>query len=137
MKFDDLYNRVFVNEQDEVEDTTSEVADPSDPAYDVEPMPLPETPLATDEAEPGTASSSSASSVNDYIKLTLDFTNKMQDAMGGESLQTLMKSLDYPGSGFDNVSKSMSSKILAAVKSVQDVTAELVALNIHATKNKS
>ena len=94
MKFDDLYNRVFVNEQDEVEDTTSEVADPSDPAYDVEPMPLPETPLATDETETGTASSSSASSVTDYIKLTLDFTNKMQDAMGGESLQTLMKSLD-------------------------------------------
>jgi len=135
MKFDDLYNRVFVNEQDEVA-TNTEVADPAD-FNDVEPMPLPETPLATDEAEPVAASNSSTSSVNDYIKLTLDFTNKMQDAMGGESLQTLMKSLDYPGSGFDNVSKSMSSKILAAVKAVQDVTAELVALNIHATKNKS
>jgi hypothetical protein len=137
MKFDDLYNRVFVNEQDEAVDTTSEVADPNDPAYDVEPMPLPETPLATDGSDSGEASETATTSVTDYIKLTLDFTKKMQDAMGGESLQTLMKSLDYPGSGFDDQSKRMSSKILTAVKAVQDVTADLVALNIHAAKNKS
>lgn len=134
MKFDDLYNRVFVNEQDEMPaDTTSEIADPNDPAYDVEGAPLPE--ITQDETLPDNElQPQAASGLNDYIKLTLDFVKQLQDPDGGESLQTLVKRLDFPGSGFEGISSSMSSKILAAVKSIQDVTAEIVSRNIHAAK---
>jgi hypothetical protein len=130
MKFDDLYNRVVFVEQE-----NTEVAHPDD-FNDVEPMPLAEPSLESDE--PALAADTQATSgLTDYIKLTLDFVKKLQDSDGGESLQTLVKRLDFPGSGFDGISSGMSSKILAAVKAVQDVTAELVSRNIHAAKNNS
>lgn len=130
MKFDDLYNRVVIVEQE-----NTEVANPED-FNDVEPMPLAEPSLESDELAL-TSDTQSTSGLTDYIKLTLDFVKKLQDSDGGESLQTLVKRLDFPGSGFDGISSGMSSKILAAVKAVQDVTAELVSRNIHAAKNNS
>lgn len=130
MKFDDLYNRVVIVEQE-----NTEVASPED-FNDVEPMPLAEPSSESDELAL-TSDIQSTSGLTDYIKLTLDFVKKLQDSDGGESLQTLVKRLDFPGSGFDGISAGMSSKILAAVKAVQDVTAELVSRNIHAAKNNS
>ena len=130
MKFDDLYNRVVIVEQE-----NTEIANPED-FDDVEPMPLAEPSLETDETA-SISDTQSTSGLTDYIKLTLDFVKKLQDSDGGESLQTLVKRLDFPGSGFDGISSGMSSKILAAVKAVQDVTAELVSRNIHAAKNNS
>lgn len=130
MKFDDLYNRVVIVEQE-----NTEIANPED-FNDVEPMPLAEPSLETDETT-SLSDTQSTSGLTDYIKLTLDFVKKLQDSDGGESLQTLVKRLDFPGSGFDGISAGMSSKILAAVKAVQDVTAELVSRNIHAAKNNS
>jgi hypothetical protein len=130
MKFDDLYNRVIIVEQE-----NTEVAHPDD-FNDVEPMPLAEPSLESDEPALA-ADTQSTSGLTDYIKLTLDFVKKLQDSDGGESLQTLVKRLDFPGSGFEGISSGMSSKILAAVKAVQDVTAEMVSRNIHAAKNNS
>lgn len=130
MKFDDLYNRVVIIEQE-----NTEIAHPDD-FNDVEPMPLAEPSAESDELAL-TADTQPTSGLTDYIKLTLDFVKKLQDSDGGESLQTLVKRLDFPGSGFDGISSGMSSKILAAVKAVQDVTAELVSRNIHAAKNNS
>ena len=134
MKFDDLYNRVFVNEQDKVEDTTSEVADPNDPAYDVEPMPLPETPLATDNMEPSDSEAPISSSLNDYVTELETFADKM-NCLGAECLNSLVSKLNQKDTPFEGIKDKTSSDIVNVASKLRDISEVIKSFLIHAAKN--
>jgi hypothetical protein len=136
MKFDDLYNKVFVSEQEEVEDTTDEVADPNDPAYDVEPMPLPETPLATDEVEPSDTNSGtqSSSSLNDYVTELESFADKM-NCLGADCLNSLVSKLNQKDTPFEGIRDKTSSDIVNVASKLRDISEVIKSFLIHAAKN--
>jgi hypothetical protein len=132
MKFNDLYNRVFVREQDE-----TEVADPTSPDFnDVEPAPLPElTPEVSPEmgeTEP-TASPESASSITDYINQIEDFANKL-NGTDGSSLQSLVSKLDRVETPFEGIYSRTSAEIVDAAKTLRSVSEKLKNFIIHAAK---
>jgi hypothetical protein len=132
MKFNDLYNRVFISEQDE-----TEVADPSSPDFnDVEPAPLPElTPEVSPEmgeTEP-TASPESASSITDYINQIEDFANKL-NGTDGSSLQSLVSKLDRVETPFEGIYSRTSAEIVDAAKTLRSVSEKLKNFIIHAAK---
>jgi hypothetical protein len=132
MKFNDLYNRVFVREQDE-----TEVADPTSPDFnDVEPAPLPElTPEVSPEmaeTEP-TSSPESASSITDYINQIEDFANKL-NGTDGSSLQSLVSKLDRVETPFEGIYSRTSAEIVDAAKTLRSVSEKLKNFIIHAAK---
>ena len=101
MKFDELYNRVYLNEQDkeapeEAGNETTE-ANPEDFQADVEPMPQP-APEATEK----TAAPSGMT--------LLDYTNKLDELAelllntDGDCLQGLLVSLGKPNTPFQGIS---------------------------------
>ena len=132
MKFNDLYNRVFISEQNE-----TEVADPTSPDFnDVEPAPLPElTPEVSPEmaeTEP-TASPESASSLTDYINQIEDFANKL-NGTDGSSLQSLVSKLDRVETPFEGIYSRTSAEIVDAAKTLRSVSEKLKNFIIHAAK---
>jgi hypothetical protein len=132
MKFNDLYNRVFIREQGE-----TEVADPASPDFnDVEPAPLPElTPEVSPEmTEPEpTASPESASSLTDYINQIEDFANKL-NGTDGSSLQSLVSKLDRVETPFEGIYGRTSAEIVDAAKTLRSVSEKLKNFIIHAAK---
>jgi hypothetical protein len=132
MKFDDLYNRVFIKEQDE-----TEVADPSSPDFnDVEPAPLPDLAPAveTPAAEtPTPVAAESASSLTDYITQIEDFANKL-NGTDGSSLQSLVSKLDRVETPFEGIYGRTSAEIVDAAKTLRSVSEKLKNFIIHAAK---
>lgn len=121
MKFDDLYNKVFISEQD------AEVADPAN-FDDVDGVPVPEAPVA---AEPGGLGSSGT--LTDYIKQIEDFANKLNSA-DGSSLQSMVANLDKPATPFEGIRGRTSSDIEAAAKTLRSVSEKLKNFVINAAK---
>ena len=132
MKFNDLYNRVFVCEQDE-----TEVADPSSPDFnDVEPAPLPELPAPSEtpaEETPAPVAAESASSLTDYINQIEDFANKL-NGTDGSSLQSLVSKLDRVETPFEGIYSRTSAEIVDAAKTLRSVSEKLKNFIIHAAK---
>ena len=134
MKFDDLYNRVFVIEQDELEETpvaNTEVADPAD-FDDVEPLPLPEPSLETETPAP-VDNTATASSLTDYITQLEDFANKL-NSTEGTSLQSLVSKLDKVETPFEGIYSRTSAEIVDAAKTLRSVSEKLKNFIIHAAK---
>ena len=130
MKFDDLYNRVFIKEQDE-----TEVADPTSPDFnDVEPAPLPDlAPAAEAPVEETPVAAESASSLTDYITQIEDFANKL-NGTDGSSLQSLVSKLDRVETPFEGIYGRTSSEIVDAAKTLRSVSEKLKNFIIHAAK---
>jgi hypothetical protein len=129
MKFDDLYNRVFIKEQDEA---ASEVAMPED--VEVEPAPLPEpAPVSTEEPAPVVDSTASASSLTDYITQLEDFANKL-NSTDGSSLNSLVSKLDKVETPFEGIYSRTSADIVDAAKTLRAVSEKLKNFIIHAAK---
>jgi hypothetical protein len=132
MKFNDLYNRVFIREQDE-----TEVADPASPDFnDVEPAPLPELPAPSDtpvEETPAPVAAESASSLTDYINQIEDFANKL-NGTDGSSLQSLVSKLDRVETPFEGIYGRTSAEIVDAAKTLRSVSEKLKNFIIHAAK---
>ena len=132
MKFNDLYNRVFISEQGE-----TEVADPTSPDFnDVEPAPLPElTPEVSPEMAETvpTSSPESASSITDYINQIEDFANKL-NGTDGSSLQSLVSKLDRVETPFEGIYSRTSAEIVDAAKTLRSVSEKLKNFIIHAAK---
>lgn len=142
MKFDDLYNKVFVSEQDEDEDLTATDKDVADPAdfNDVEPLPLPEppsvpeTPLATDGSEPAApAQPVSGGGISSYISELEDFANKL-NGTEANSLQSLVSQLDRPGTPFDGISARTRSEIVRVAETLRSISENLKSFIINAAK---
>ncbi len=130
MKFDDLYNKVFIKEQDE----NTEVADPAN-FDDVEPLPVPaptEAP-ATDALAP--ASDVSASTLTDYISQIEEFASKL-NGTDGNSLQSLVSKLDRVETPFEGIYGRTSAEIVDAAKTLRSVSEKLKNFIIHAQKTK-
>lgn len=131
MKFQDLYNRVFVAEQDVDLEANSEVADPAD-FNDVEPLPLPELPAepATDPLAPQV---DGGSTLTDYISQLEEFADKL-NSTGGSSLQSLVSSLDRSDTPFEGIYARTSAEIVDAAKTLRSVAEKIKNYIIHAAK---
>jgi hypothetical protein len=136
MKFDDLFNKVFVAER---KNEATEVANPED-FNDVEPLPLPETPeipLETDtnapEAQPQTVAPSTAGNIGDYINELEDFANKL-NGTEASSLQSLVSQLDRPGTPFDGISARTRGEIVRVAETLRSISENLKSFIINAAK---
>jgi len=131
MKFDDLFNRVFVAEQN-----NEEVASPAD-FDDVTPLPVPEIPVATMPADTGAAVApqavNGASTLTDYITQLEEFANKL-NGTESNSLQSLVSQLDKVESPFEGIYSRTSAEIVDAAKTLRSVSEKLKNFIIHAAK---
>jgi hypothetical protein len=119
MKFNDLYNRVFVAEQ-ELPSDAEDVAQPSD--VDVEGLPL-----ATDNGGAAPTIGGGGSGPSDlmgYLKQIEEFTNKL-NGVEGNSLQSLAVTLSKPGTPFEGAADRLAGNIESAAKSLGDLSATL------------
>jgi hypothetical protein len=130
MKFDELYKRVYLNEQDkevsaeeapeEIGNETTE-ANPEDFKGDVEPMPQPALP------EPATAEGQSEVSQGTTL---MDYVNKLDEVselllnLDGDCLQKLVLSLDKPGTPFDGISNK-SAEIVRTSEALSTLSGKL------------
>lgn len=132
MKFDDLYNRVFISERDEVVDTANnEVAVPED-FDDVEPAPLPEpTPEVPTEAP--VEDTQTASNLSDYMNQLGEFADKLQNT-DSMSLMTLISKLDRPETPFDGIYSNIHNDVTAAARQLREISEKIKSFIIHAAK---
>lgn len=126
MKFDDLYNRVFIAEQDLPSDVNNEVASPED--VEVDPIPLP----SPADVQNGTSAPQTTTSLTDYMKQCNEFADKLQNESGA-CLQALVMSLDKPLTPFEGISK-LSSDIEDAAEKLKRISGRLLSYNIAAQK---
>lgn len=131
MKFDELYNRVFIAEQDEpLADPNTDVAHPDD-FNDVDPIPLPSPSDVQNGAAP--TGGATASSLNDFVTQIEDFAHKLNGTEGG-SLQSLVSQLDVEHTAFDGIHTNTSADIQAAAKSLRIVSEKIKSFIIAAAK---
>lgn len=132
MKFDDLYNRVFISEQDEVVDTANnEVAVPED-FDDVEPAPLPE-PAPEVPTEAPVEDTQTASNLSDYMNQLGEFADKLQNT-DSMSLMTLISKLDRPETPFDGIYSNIHNDVTAAARQLREISEKIKSFIIHAAK---
>lgn len=124
MKFEDLYNKVFVSEQE-----NTEVAHPDD-FDDVDPIPLP----TLDSEQPTEVNSvpQASPSLTDYMNQCNEFADKLQSA-NGACLQALVTSLDRPATPFEGISNTKSD-VENAAKLLRILSGKLLSYNIAAAK---
>lgn len=123
MKFNELYNRVYLNEQDKEapEEAGNEAteANPED-FNDVEPMPQPAPEEATVEDE---AEAPQGTTLMDYVN-KLDEVSELLLNLEGDCLQKLVLSLDKPGTPFDGIA-SKSAEIVRASEALSTLSGKL------------
>ena len=124
MKFDDLYNNIFISEQTDVQ-----VADPAN-FDDVEPLPTPELPEVTSNSPVAT---NSGATLTDYINQLEEFANKL-NGTDSSSLQSLVSQLDRVESPFEGIYGRTSAEIVDAAKTLRSVSEKLKNFIIHAAK---
>lgn len=129
MKFDDLYNRVFLAEQDLPSDPNTDVASPED-FDDVDPIPLPSPDEVLNTGAAPTVPN--AGSLSDYMKQCNEFADKLQNE-SGNCLQSLVMSLDKPLTPFEGISR-LSSDIEDAAEKLKRISGRLLSYNIAAQK---
>lgn len=136
MKFDDLYNKVFIKEQDDVSKT--EVADPND-FNDIEPLPVtapsPETPEEGVPPIVDNAVEQTSTNLGQYIGQLEDFANQL-NGTDGASLNSLVSKLDRVETPFEGIYSRTSADIVDAAKTLRSVAEKLKNFIIHAAKNK-
>lgn len=124
MKFNELYNRVYLNEQDKEapEEAGNEAteANPEDFKSDVEPMPQPAPEEATVEGE---AEAPQGTTLMDYVN-KLDEVSELLLNLEGDCLQKLVLSLDKPGTPFDGIA-SKSAEIVRASEALSTLSGKL------------
>lgn len=119
MKFNDLYDRVFLSEQDNVE-----VANPSDFEGDVKGAPTQKPALPGPEGDQG-----GGQNLQDYKGQVQEFINKLTEP-GGNSLLALVGSLDRKNTPYEGISTKIRSNIAQAAKSLGDIIVDIdVCLN--------
>lgn len=125
MKFNDLYNSVFLKEQNE-----TEVANPEN-FNDVEPLPVPEPPAAVDSQ--ATPSAANAGTLTDFINHLEEFANKL-NSTDPTSLQSLVSNLDKVETPFEGIYARTSAEIVDAAKTLRSVSEKLKNFIIHAAR---
>lgn len=128
MKFDDLYNRVFIAEQELPSDPNTDVAHPDDVEVDPIPLPSPADVQAGSSAGPAVTTGS----LTEYMHQCNDFADKLQSA-NGDCLQSLVLNLDKPLTPFEGISK-LSSDIEDAAEKLKRISGRLLSYNIASQK---
>lgn len=125
MKFDALYNQIFVTEADK--DAETKVAMPED--VDVEPLPLPEP---SDEApvegnETGVAPSAPVTgggTLSDYLTKVQEFAKVLNDP-DGDCLNKLIKQLDRPATPYEGIAGKITSDLVRVVEGLRSIETNL------------
>lgn len=145
MKFDELFNNVYLTEQDakegeessDKEPTTSSTVPTPEDFDDVEPMPLPaqnEQPVSDANSETTAPSAApSATTLKDYVFQLEDFAEKL-NGVEGNSLQSLVSSLDRPGTPFDGISSRTKGEIVRVAETLLSISEKLKSFIINAVK---
>lgn len=119
MKFDNLFNQVFLTEQEDISvPETGGVATPD--AYDVEPAPVVTTVSGVED-------------LKNYITKLDEFTNTL-NAVEGESLQKLVNDLDRAGSLFQGISRETSKEIIRIAEQVSALSEIIKGFIINSAK---
>lgn len=127
MNFQQLYKQIFVEEANET--ISKEVANPED-FDDVAPLPLPEPPPA---GEVAASSVATGTTLTEYIIQIEDFAGKL-NSTDGQSLQSLVSSLDIKDTPFEGIYARTSLDILNAAKTLREVAETLKNFIVHAAK---
>jgi hypothetical protein len=139
MKFEELYNRIYVLEQDDESAPAEGVPMPED-FDDVKPAPMPTGDAV--EAEVGseqpvemssTEGLQTASTLKDYVVQLEEFADKI-NGMEGDSLQALVSKLDRPGTPFDGISSRTTSEIVRVAETLLSISEKLKSFIINASK---
>ena len=132
MKFDSLYQQVFLLEQDEVapEETVTPEEEPSTggeggiatpDSINVEPAPVP--------------ASVDAGGFQTYKTQLQQFADSMQNT-DAECLQKLVNDLDYPGSLYMGISRELASRIIKIASDAKEIVTILDGFVINSIKRK-
>lgn len=122
MKFNDLYNRVFIQEQDE---QPSEVANPED--FNVDPAPVPEAPVTQPEETPSVIDTGAADELDTYIAQAVELSNKLVSNDGSDLLTLLSKlNSSRPGDQFHNVYRTLDANVTKAADALSDLAGQLL-----------
>jgi len=126
MKFDALYNQIFIAEADE--DVQNKVASPED--VDVEPLPLPPTPEPSETPAPeGTETAAPVSgggTIGDYVLKIADFISILQDDKGGDCLNQLIKRLDRPSTPYTGIDGKVAADLVRVVEGLKSIQTNLL-----------
>jgi hypothetical protein len=140
MKFADLYNRVFIKEQeDQTPEITDEVADPSDPDYNVEPAPLPKSPeepsIDSEPAETQPAIGNTTSLMGYIDNLRKLASSLVDEKNPSQTLIGVLQALDKPTTPYERIGDDqMRSRILQAKTLLSTIADELADYSIKAIK---
>ena len=142
MRFEELYNSVYLKEDEankETEEAPAESGDSTVPMPedfdDVEPIPQAPGEQAEGETE-GTTSEATAptgATLKDYIFQLEDFAEKI-NGLEGTSLQSLVSSLDRPGTPFDGISSRTKVDIVSVAETLLSISEKLKSFMINAVK---
>ncbi len=139
MKFDELYKSVYLAEEEKQSadlpaetEGGSTVPMPED-FDDVEPIPQAEPATETEEGQPVNSEVPTASTLKDYIFQLEDFAEKL-NGMEGSSLQSLVASLDRPGTPFDGISGRTKADIVSVAETLLSISEKLKSFMINAVK---
>jgi hypothetical protein len=142
MRFEELYNSVYLKEDEankETEEAPAESGGSTVPMPedfdDVEPIPQAPGEQAEGETE-GTTSEATAptgATLKDYIFQLEDFAEKI-NGLEGTSLQSLVSSLDRPGTPFDGISSRTKVDIVSVAETLLSISEKLKSFMINAVK---
>jgi hypothetical protein len=144
MKFDLLFNQVFLTEADDYVPTpdqgVSNAANSSVVHDDTTVEPTGETPDGVPtpdnydvEPAPVGASSGDAGSIKEQIRKLDDFAEAL-NGVEGSSLQQLVNDMDRPGSLFQGISRETSSEIIRIAGQVAELSEILKGFVINSAK---
>lgn len=131
MKFDHLYQQVFLLEQGEDVTPVDEVPEEEAPItggtaepdnYNVEPAPIPQ-------------SFGDSGNLANYISKLQEFAKEMQNTES-DSLQKLVNEIDRPGSLFQGISREVSSRIIKIASDAKDIATILEGFILNAPKRQ-
>jgi hypothetical protein len=131
MKFDSLYQQVFLIEQDEVA--------PEEAPTPEEELPPQEDGIASPDSinvEPAPVFAGvDAGGIQTYKTQLQQFADSMQNT-DAECLQKLVNDLDYPGSLYMGISRELASRIIKIASDAKEIVTILDGFVINSIKRK-
>ena len=133
MKFDALYNQIFIAEAG---DEQNKAASPED--VEIEPLPLPAPALAPVEGEEGIPSSpvTGGGTISDYVLKIQEFADSL-NSVDGECLNKLVKRLDKPSTPYEGIAGRTSTDIVRVSEGLRGIAENLINFTISAAAGSS
>jgi hypothetical protein len=133
MKFNDLFTRVIITEQDEDPTLSSSDIDTDTPAITDDGVPMPDS--YNVKPAPVSPISNNSGNIKNYISKLEDFAKTLNDDES-DSLQKLVTELDRPGSLFQGISRETSSEIIRLAEQTASLAQILKGFIINSAKRQ-